>query len=33
MSGTRWRYHDRGRWHFGPIFMNYTATHRGRSPV
>jgi hypothetical protein len=24
MSGTRWHYHDRGRWHFGPIFINYT---------
>lgn len=19
-----WRYHDRGRWTFGPIFVNYT---------
>jgi hypothetical protein len=23
MSRSRWTYHDRGRWHFGPIFINY----------
>jgi hypothetical protein len=24
MARSGWRYHDRGRWHLGPMFVNYT---------